>query len=256
MLKHTHTLWLALIACVAITLGNIYWGWSLLWFLPVVIVWIGLTSWGVFDIRLGYFSKTWYKGDATQNYVSITFDDGPTPFTPKILELLEQHQMKATFFCIGKQMEKHPEILTSIIEKGHTVGNHSYSHVWNIPFFSPPKIEQEINHTDEILAQLTGTKTNLYRPPYGITNPNVVKACINCKKLIIGWSVRSLDTVIHQEEKILQRIIPRVKPGAIILLHDTSEHTINVVEQLLLSLKRMNLQSIPVDHLLKREYNA
>jgi len=89
-----------------------------------------------------------------------------------------------------------------------------------------------------------------------VTNPNVIKACKASNKQIIGWSIRSLDTVIKDEKRILNRIVPRLKAGDVVLLHDTSERTVRVLEQLLIKMKEMNLQSIPVDRLLKIERNG
>src|SRR5690606_17833233 len=105
------------------------------------------------------------------------FDDGPHPdFTPQILKLLRQHNAKATFFCIGKKVAQHPEIVKGIIAEGHIIGNHTYSHTKAFGFLSTKKVTDELQTTEETIERLTGLKTKLYRPAFGVTNPNISTA--------------------------------------------------------------------------------
>jgi peptidoglycan/xylan/chitin deacetylase (PgdA/CDA1 family) len=133
--------------------------------------------------------------------VALTFDDGPTEFTPKFLDLLKENNVKATFFCIGKQIEKYPETFQRIIAEGHTIGNHTLSHCNNTGFLSTSKMVEEIEKCDEVMLKIGSLKTNLYRPPFGVTNPNIAKAIKKTHKKSIGWNVRSLDTIIEDEKK-------------------------------------------------------
>lgn len=230
-------------------------GYSSIWGpLLVAVLWLGLTVWGVFDMRLRYFGKIWYKAPNNRHQeIALTFDDGPTPYTSQVLDLLDAYEMRATFFCIGKQIDRYPDIARKILAKGHSIGNHSYSHAKNIGFFSSQEMEREIRETDLALAKATQSNGSLYRPPFGVTNPKVIKACLAQKKHIIGWSIRSLDTVIRKEDRILNRIFPRLQPGDIVLLHDTSARTVQVLERLMIKLKENNLRSVTVERLLKMD---
>lgn len=209
--------------------------------------------WGSFDIQLGYFVNSFIHKRTKIKEVALTFDDGPTEFTPKFLDLLKEKNIKATFFCIGKQIEKYPEIFQRIISEGHTIGNHTYSHSKNTGFLSTSKMIEEIEKCDEVMLKIGNVKTNLYRPPFGVTNPNIAKAIKKTKKNSIGWNVRSLDTVIMDEKKILRRVTKDLKKGSIVLLHDTSEKTYQVLVELLLFLEREKYSTFTVDSLIKLE---
>ena len=219
----------------------------------VLIIWLGLISWGAFDIRLGYFIPTINSVKTKNNKIAITFDDGPTEFTPEFLDLLSKYDAKATFFCIGKQIEKHPEILDRIYKEGHQIGNHSYSHSNSFGFFSSKKVKKEIQKTDTLIEQITTKKNQYFRPPFGVTNPHIAKAIKQTKHKVIGWNIRSLDTVIEDENKILERITKKLQSGSIILLHDTSDKSLRVLEQLLLTLQQKNFQSVTVEKLVEND---
>jgi len=217
----------------------------------LVIGWFVLTSIGSFHIRWNYFLNAFHSNpNVDKNAIAITFDDGPHPIiTPQILELLEKYNSKATFFCIGKHIEEHPELFKQIVSDGHTIGNHSYNHANNFGFLSTKKVVAELKKTDDLIYGLINKKNNLFRPPFGVTNPNIAKAIKKTKHHVIGWSVRSLDTKIKDPKKILKRITKNLKKGDVILLHDTQERTVVVLEQLLLFLQEKQLAAITVDKL-------
>ncbi len=127
----------------------------------VLIIWLGLISWGAFDIRLGYFIPTINSVKTKNNKIAITFDDGPTEFTPKFLDLLSKYDAKATFFCIGKQIEKHPEILDRIYKEGHQIGNHSYSHSNSFGFFSSKKVKKKFKRQIHLSSKLQQKKISI-----------------------------------------------------------------------------------------------
>jgi len=229
---------------------------SILFYVLLFFVFLAITSWGAFDIRLNYFTKNICQSNNKKDKeIAITFDDGPHEKTVEILDILLKHNAKATFFCIGKQIEKYPEILERIVAEGHNIGNHSYSHSnWN-GFFSSKRIASEIKQTEKLIAQITNIKTRLYRPPFGVTNPNIARAVSETKQIVIGWNIRSLDTVIDDETLIFERIKKRVKPGSIILLHDTSAKTVWVLEQLLLFLQSQGYKTKTIEELLEISKN-
>ena len=219
----------------------------------VAFIWFWLTLLGSFLIRWNYHFKSLHSNKNIDSpFVSITFDDGPnTKYTPRVLDLLMKHQAKATFFCIGQQLEKHPEILKRIIADGHTVGNHTYSHSKNFGFFGLAKVRHELERTNTLVKDLTGLRMKLYRPAFAVTNPIIEKAVKILKLRTIGWNVRSLDTTPRSQAMVLKRITSKISKGDIVLLHDTSPKTVAVLEQLLLFLDEKKLQSVPVDQLLK-----
>ncbi len=225
---------------------KVYWSVILLF-----IAWLTLTSIGSFNILWNYFLEAKCQNkNCKENIVALTFDDGVNAeFTPKVLELLKKHNAKATFFCIGKNVEKHPEIAKQIIADGHSIGNHTYNHSNNWGFFNTNKVRDELQKTDKIIEKITGKQTKLFRPPFGVTNPNIAKAVQSFDYEIIGWNVRSLDTVIKNPDKILKRITSKVKKGDIILLHDTSQKSVAVLERLLLFLDKNKLKSVRVEEL-------
>lgn len=222
------------------------------YFLIILLCWFTLTVIGSFNIKWNYFLTALHSNKKCnfQN-ISITFDDGPHPeFTPKVLALLKKHNAKATFFCIGKNILKHPEVFNKIIEEGHAIGNHTFNHSTSFGFLNTKQVSNEIELTDKAIFKTIQKKALLFRPPFGVTNPSISKSLSKTKHKVIGWNVRSLDTKIKEETKIIHRITKKLTSGDIILLHDTSQKTVNVLEQLLLILNEQNYKSITVDKLL------
>ncbi len=251
MLNHkVNTLFFAFVIFGLITLSVFM---SVAWwmFLVPVILWVFITGIGSAFIRFNYHLKALCsQKNPDGKQIAITFDDGPTPETEKVLALLKQHDAKATFFCIGRQIDKYPEILKKVIEEGHTIGNHTYNHASDIGLYSRKKMIEEIISTDTAILEVAAKKARLFRPPYGVTNPNISNAVRHTGHNVIGWNIRSLDAVLTDEEHILNRIKNRLAPGSIILLHDTSQKTVNVLEQLLVFLKQNKYQMVTIDRLL------
>ncbi len=224
-------------------------------YLYCLILFAAVVIWGSLDITLEYFVKSIIHKRTKIKEIALTFDDGPTEFTPKFLDVLKENNTKATFFCIGKQIEKHPETFQRIIAEGHTIGNHTYSHSNNTGFLSASKMTEEIEKCDKMIEKFGNIKTNLYRPPFGVTNPNIAKAIRKTQKNTIGWNVRSLDTVMTEEKKILKRVTKGLKKGSIILLHDTSDKTHRVLVELLLFLEHEKYTTFTIDSLIKSKNN-
>lgn len=221
-------------------------------FVGILFVWLIITIWGSFDIRSQYFIKSYNcNPNEKERKIALTFDDGPTEFTTGILDILQKHNAKATFFCIGTQIEKHPDIFKRIILEGHLVGNHSYSHSNRIGFFSTTKVLREIQKNDSIIKSYLKKSPLLFRPPFGVTNPQIARAIEKTNHKVIGWNNRSLDTVIEDDKKIFKRIKRKLKAGGIVLLHDTSAKTADALEQLLLFLRSEDYAVSALDELLK-----
>jgi peptidoglycan/xylan/chitin deacetylase (PgdA/CDA1 family) len=236
---------------VATAITNLYI--NLTWSIYFVILglWLACTLIGSWFIRLNYFLNSLHsKPNHPTQHIAITFDDGPHPkYTQQVLELLKKHNAKATFFLIGKQVEENPNLVASIINDGHTIGNHTYSHSTNFGFYSTKKVEQELIKTNDLLKLKTGKVLQLFRPAFGVTNPNIAKAVKSLNLTSIGWSQRSLDTTSLSEDAVVNRVTKTLMPGDVILLHDTSEKSVVVLERLLLFLKTKDLKSVTVDQL-------
>lgn len=185
----------------------------------------------------------------SQKKIAITFDDGPVENTLKILEILDKYKVKASFFCIGKNIEENPDIFKKILIKGHFVGNHTYSHTRKVGFLSSSKILEEIRRCDEIAERTGGVKLRTFRPPFGIINPKTKRALEVSGHKVIGWNVRSYDAILSSKTYILKRILKKVRSGDVILLHDNNPASVEILEQLLLFLQDNDYSPVRVDDL-------
>jgi peptidoglycan/xylan/chitin deacetylase (PgdA/CDA1 family) len=241
---------LLLFIIISLILNNII---AVIWIFVLVITWFSLTVIGSFHIRWDYFLKAHHKNEkVNDNVISLTFDDGPNEvYTIKVLELLKMYNFKATFFLIGNKIEENSSIVKEIINQGHTIGNHTFSHSNNFGFLKTNEVVNDLKKTNKIIENFHGLKMKLYRPAFGVTNPRISKAVKKLKMTAIGWSVRSLDTTKDSKETIIKRITKNLKKGDVVLLHDTSQKTVEVLEQLLIFLDKKRWKSITVDQLLK-----
>lgn len=220
-------------------------------YLAVIFLWIGINAFGSSRISSNYHVKAFCNNSLeTEKKIALTFDDGPSEFTLEVLELLKKYNATATFFCIGKNIEKHPEIIKQIIAEDHLVGNHSYSHSKFFDFYNAKKITEELQKTDVLLEKFTSGKINFFRPPYGVTTPSIRRALKKTNHNVIGWNIRSLDGGTTNVELILNRIKKRVSPGGIVLLHDTASHSVLVLEQFLQFLQQNNYEVVSIEELL------
>ena len=221
------------------------------WFVIIVSVWLVFNLIGSSLISSNYHVKAFCNNPSeTEKKITLTFDDGPSPYTLEVLDLLKKYNTKATFFCIGKNIEAHPEIVKQIIAEGHLIGNHSYSHSPFFDFYNAKKITEEIQQTDTLLEKFTSKKINFFRPPYGVTTPSIRRALKITGHKVIGWNIRSLDGGTKNQNLIFNRIIKRISPGGIVLLHDTASHSVLVLEQFLQFLQKQNYQVVSVEELL------
>ncbi|MCF4101635.1 polysaccharide deacetylase family protein [Gillisia sp. M10.2A] len=204
------------------------------------------------NIQFNFFVNAYHNNpEVSQRQVAITFDDGPVENTLKILEVLKKYDVKASFFCIGKNIEANPHIFNKILEEGHFIGNHTFSHTKKMGFLSRNKIIQEIQECDKTAFNVGGIKPNTFRPPFGIINPKIKAALEVTGHKVIGWNLRSYDTIVRSEKLILNRITSRIKPGDVVLLHDRKEHTVVILEQLLIFLQTNDFTACRVDNLFK-----
>lgn len=217
----------------------------------LLIIYFLVVFYGCYYIGSNFFIKIICSANTDQKEIAISFDDGPASnYTTEILQLLKQDNIKATFFCIGNRIAGNEDILKKIKEDGHIIGNHSYSHHFWFDIFSSEKMLNDLQKMDQETEKVTGIVPKLFRPPYGVTNPNLKKAIIKGNYIPVGWSVRSMDTVIRNEKKLLDKINRSLKPGAVFLFHDTSKTTVNILPEFIREVKKKGYNIIPLDKLL------
>ncbi len=204
------------------------------WYL---IIWIKLflilQFCGAYFIGLNFYLQSINSLITNSKQIVLTFDDGPhNPNTTRVLEVLKKHDVKVIFFVIGKNISGNESILKQIITEGHQIGNHSFSHHNWIDVWSTKKVTEDFDACQKLIKEFQ-RNSKLFRPPYGVTNPNIARAVKTLHLQSVGWSIRSYDTSIKDVEKIKQRILSKLKPGAIILLHDRLDFMPELLEELI-----------------------
>ena len=160
---------------------------------------------------------------AGKGEVALTFDDGPDPdYTPKLLDLLKEHQITATFFVLGEKAEKHPDLIRRIHQEGHQIGIHNYSHSSNW-LMSPMRVKsRHVDHSADIVERITGTRPTYYRPPWGIIN--IFDFLLKKEYQIVLWSLMAKDwSSRFGRTGLKQRLVTEPYDGSVILLHDSGE---------------------------------
>lgn len=153
--------------------------------------------------------------------VALTFDDGPSPdVTPRVLDILREKNARATFFVVGRQVERHPELARRVSAEGHVVGNHTYSHPPLFCFLTPRRLREEVERAQEVIFGATSVRPRHFRSPVGLRHP-ILKAALDRVNLVfVLWRLRTYDTRALTPDELRRRILERVRPGAIVLLHD------------------------------------
>lgn len=161
------------------------------------------------------------KGLASSNYVSLTFDDGPSPeYTPLILDILKEKKVKATFFMVGAHVEKYPDVAKQVAKDGHEIGNHTYNHL-NIPTLTFNDLTRQIILTNHVIYQVTEEKVTYMRPPRGMYDARYRRLAYLLGKEVVLWTISGQDWRSTSPQAIVKRIVKKAKGGEIILLHDS-----------------------------------
>src|SRR5258708_19437836 len=154
--------------------------------------------------------------------ISLTFDDGPDPeVTPRVLELLDRYQAKASFFCIGEKAAAHPELVKEIARRGHSVENHSYHHHNAFAFFSLSRLKREVDAAQASVAAITGRPPDFFRAPAGFRSPLLDPVLAARGLRYVSWTRRGFDAVSCNSRRILRELTGGLAPRDILLLHDT-----------------------------------
>lgn len=187
------------------------------------------------NIRSGIYVKTISRLNTREKQLVLTFDDGPHPdITPQILAILKKYNIRAVFFCTGKNIENQPDLAQKIVADGHRTGNHTMNHRFCFPFYPVARMKKEIADCQALIDSLQPAEmARLFRPPFGVTNPTLKRALKDSGYQVFGWDIRSLDTARLPSEILFKRIIRRIKPGSIILFHDTMPKTPDILERVI-----------------------
>lgn len=168
----------------------------------------------------------------------LTIDDGPTADTHAVLDLFDAHNVKATFFVKGVLTNAHPHLTKAILQRGHSLANHTQTHPSGSFWCSlPGRIGTEIDECNRALKTATGAQPRWFRAPVGMKNAFVHPALKRREMRLIGWTARGFDAVVSDPEDVVNRILPKLIPGAIIVLHQGREHSLRVLERVIVALK-------------------
>ena len=217
----------------------------------LLIIYIGLIVRGCLFINVNYFIQSLCSSNTNEKKIAITFDDGPDKvYTNLILEILKKEEVESCFFCIGKNVVKNPELIRKINQQGHIIGNHSFSHDFWFDMKSQKLMTEDLKKNEDEIFRIINKRTQFFRPPYGVTNPNLKKAINQLKYKSIGWNMRSFDTTAKNEEELLNKIKKRLKPGSIYLFHDNIKITTQVLSEFINYSKNQGYQFVRLDKLL------
>ncbi|MEO6718782.1 MAG: polysaccharide deacetylase family protein [Ferruginibacter sp.] len=220
-------------------------------YVVLILAYSLIVFWGCYFVNSNFFLPVICSANTSKKEIAISFDDGPAnQFTTEILKVLQEGKVKAAFFCIGKRIRENEQLFKEVCDEGHLIGNHSYSHHFWFDLFSSKKMLADLQSMDLAMEDAIGLKPKLFRPPYGVTNPNLKKAIIKGGYIPLGWSVRSMDTVNNNETKLLDKISKSLKPGAIYLFHDTSKTTLSVLPAFIRHARESGYEIIRLDKML------
>jgi peptidoglycan/xylan/chitin deacetylase (PgdA/CDA1 family) len=216
-----------------------------------------LLFYGCYYVGSNFFIPIICSAKTDKKVVALSFDDGPiAENTLQILQMLKDTNAKAAFFCIGSRIAGSKAILKQAYDDGHLIGNHTFSHHFWFDMFSAKKMLADMRMMDKAMNSVIGKTPKLFRPPYGVTNPNLKKAIIQGNYIPVGWSMRSMDTVIKDERKLLNKVISKIKPGAVFLFHDTSNATVAVLPAIIKHIQASGYEIVRLDKLLNLQAYA
>lgn len=222
-------------------------------YLLLVSIFLGVEFYGAYFIHSGFHLKATCKIDTSEKVIVLSFDDGPALQTERVLEILNEFDVKATFFCIGNRIKGKETILKKINDKGHLIANHSYSHGFLFDLKTTSALINDLELCSAEIKKVIGKAPVFFRPPYGVTTPALASATAKLNFEVIGWNIRSLDTHLKDKHRLLNRIKERLEPGSILLMHDTIDGIEIVLKELLVYLKEQNYKVVPLDQLIQKK---
>lgn len=191
-----------------------------------------------------------YRVDVPDKRMAVSFDAmWGTERTDKLLGVLRKHGVKTTFFLGGSWVEKYPDYVRKLVAEGHEVGNHTYSHP-HLNALSPDAIREELERNGAMIAEITGKKPFLFRPPFGEYGNKVIETAKGLGYQTIQWSIDSHDWMDVTADYMVNRVLKAVGPGDIVLFHNDGKHTAEAVDLLIPELSRRGFRLVPVSELI------
>lgn len=233
-------LWLWLIGASQLIVAALWWhyGWRV--GAPLLLLSHLGILWGTLWPQSRLYSPVLTRLPVADKCVWLTIDDGPSDDTTAILDLLDAHAAKGTFFVVGERAAQRPYVIRDIVRRGHTLGNHSASHpsawFWAL---GPRRMREEIARCQDVLQQITGAAPRWFRAVVGMSNPFVSMSLARHGLARVAWSARGFDAVAADADVVVARIERSLRPGAIVLLHEGARHGRNV-ETIALLLRRLD----------------
>jgi peptidoglycan/xylan/chitin deacetylase (PgdA/CDA1 family) len=180
--------------------------------------------------------------------IALTFDDGPDPkVTPRVLDLLAQTGQKATFFCIGERARAHPDLIATIVARGHGVENHTYSHPNGFALRGPRRMADEVARAQDAIDRSGGGRPRFFRAPAGIQNPWLSSVLADANLSLVSWTRRGFDTVSRNGPRIAERLIGNgIQERDVLLLHDRLPIVLEALPRVLDEIQRRGLKSVPL----------
>lgn len=186
-----------------------------------------------------------------QKFIALTFDDGPWPDTPAILEVLKKNKVKATFFVIGRHLQLYPDMARRVVAEGHAVGNHTWNHHYHR--VDRATAIKEIEDTSALIYKITGAKTTLFRPPGGVLTNGLADYAMSQKMTVAMWSSDSQESSQPSQGQLIKNVMGSVKSGGIVLMHDGGGErsvTLKSLPVIIAELKKQGYTFVTVPELL------
>jgi peptidoglycan-N-acetylglucosamine deacetylase len=224
----------------------LWWWWSPLAALGVMMLSHALVLYPTLRPNSQWLGPVVTSFDTSDRELWLTIDDGPTPDTPNLLDALGARGVHATFFIKGTLANANPELVRRIVERGHAIGNHSFSHpsgsFWCLP---PRRIRAEIAECNRAVSAITGEMPLVFRAPVGMKNPFVHPALETTP--LVGWSARAFDTATSDPETVVRRLLPDIRPGAILLLHQGRSRSVEIISRVVDEMHRLGYRFVVPD---------
>jgi peptidoglycan-N-acetylglucosamine deacetylase len=190
-----------------------------------------------------------------EKVIALTFDDGPWPGTTRqVLDILKSNNIKGTFFVVGQNLKNYPELGKEIVGEGHVIANHTWHHWYH--FFNQQAAAFEIERTTDLIYQVTGVKTNLFRPPGGVMHNGLVAYARGEKYSVVMWSSDSTDYKLPPVPKLVNNVMKDSKPGGIVLMHDgggNRSRTVQALPEIISNFRKQGYRFVTVPELLELE---
>lgn len=200
------------------------------------------------ELRAGLKYLKLIKGDPTSKLIALTFDDGPhLGWTFKLLDILKQNRVRATFFVVGKMVDRYPDLLRAEVADGHQIANHTYHHL-NLTNLSDDEVDQEYRMCDDAVFRATGLHMRYCRPPGGQYDHDVIKATERLGLTTVLWTDDPKDYA-KPGDSVLERRLNHIHNGSIILLHDGIQQTLDILPDLIKGLRKKGYRFVTVDEL-------